>query len=223
MPSEQQLRYEIVRLGRMMHERGFTAACDGNLSCRLDERRMLLTPSGLCKGMLEAEDLVVADLSGHKLEGRHGVSSETAMHVLIYRVRPDVNAVVHAHPPTATGFAVAGIAMDAPVLAEMLVSLGSVPVAPYGTPGTPELAAALEPHVAEHDAVLMANHGVVCCGPDLVRAYLCMELVEHAAKLLLVARQLGGAQELNPEETAKLRRQRDAYGVPAEVPVPVRR
>ncbi len=209
MPSEQQLRNEIVRFGRLLHSRGFSAACDGNLSCRLDDERMLITPAGLCKGMMEPEDIVVADLRGDKLSGRREVSSETGMHVLFYSRRPQVQAVVHAHPPTATGFAVAGIALDEPVLAEMLCSLGSVPVAPYATPGTPELARAMEPFVAEHDAILMGNHGVVCCGSDLLRAYLNMELVEQSAKILLVARQLGGPRQLSQADAAKLRELRE--------------
>ena len=216
MTSESQVRDEIVRYGRRLYERGFAAAYDGNLSCRLDGERMLITPSGLCKGMLEADDLVIADLRGRKLQGRHEVSSETAMHVVIYRHRPDVSAVVHAHPPTATGFAVAGVAMDEPMLAEMIVALGSVPVAPYGMPGTTDLAEVLEPYIAGHDAVLMANHGVVCCGANLQRAYLNMELVEHAARILLVARQLGGGRPLSDADADKLRALRERCGVPTE-------
>ncbi len=215
MNPERQLREDIVRFGRLLYERGFSAAADGNLSCRLDDERILITPAGLCKGMLEPEDLVVADLRGRKIEGLHDVSSEARMHVLIYGARPDAGAVVHAHPPTATGFAVAGIGMTEPALAETVYALGEIPLAPYGMPGTPELSDALEPYVAEHDAMLMANHGVVCCGATLLRAYLNMELVEHTARILLVAHQLGGARPLSDADADKLRQLRERSLVPA--------
>lgn len=209
MATELQLRQEIVQYGRLLHERGFSAARDGNLSCRLDSKTMLITPSGLSKGMLEPDDIVVADMRGHKLDGRHCVSSEVEMHVLIYSMRPDVGGICHAHPPTATGFAVAGVAMEEPVLAEAAVVLGPVPIAPYATPGTRELAASLEPFVTNHDAILMSNHGVVCCGPDLLQAYLNLELVEQTARILLVVRQLGGAHALTEEQVQRLREMRD--------------
>jgi len=222
MPTELQLRKDMVRFGRLLHDRGYSAARDGNLSCRLDSQSMLITPAGLSKGMLEPEDIVLADMRGRKLEGRHPVSSEVEMHVLIYNVRPDVGGICHAHPPTATGFAVAGVAMDEPVLAETTVVLGPVPVAPYATPGTAELAASLEPFVTDHDAILMANHGVVCCGADLLQAYLNMELVEHAARILLVVRQLGGPHALTSEQVKRLREMHDRLRQ-ANQPLPVER
>lgn len=208
MSRELQLRNEIVRYGRMLHERGFSAARDGNLSCRLNATSMLITPSGMSKGMLEADDIVLADMQGRKLEGRHSVSSEVEMHVLIYGMRPDVGGICHAHPPTATGFAVAGIAMEEAVLAEAAVVLGPVPVAPYATPGTRDLAASLEPFVMNHDAILMSNHGVVCSGSDLLQAYLNMELLEQTARILMVVRQLGGPHALTPEQVRELRSMR---------------
>ena len=210
----------MVRFGRLLHDRGYSAARDGNLSCRLDSQSMLITPTGLSKGMLEPEDIVVADMRGRKVGGRHSVSSEVEMHVLIYAMRPDVGGICHAHPPTATGFAVAGVAMDEPVLAETAVVLGPVPVAPYATPGTPELAASLEPFITDHDAILMSNHGVVCCGPDLLQAYLNMELVEHAARILLVVRQLGGPRTLTAAQIKELRELRDRMRQ-ANQPIPV--
>ena len=206
----------------MLHERGFSAARDGNLSCRLNATSMLITPSGLSKGMLDPDDIVLADLRGRKLEGRHSVSSEVEMHVLIYSMRPDVGGICHAHPPTATGFAVAGVAMEEPVLAEAAVVLGPVPLAPYATPGTRELAATLEPFVMDHDAILMSNHGVVCSGPDLQQAYLNLELVEHTARILMVARQLGGPRALAPEDVQRLRELRDRLRAAGQ-PVPVER
>jgi L-fuculose-phosphate aldolase len=222
MGTELQLRNEIVRYGRFLHERGYSAARDGNLSCRLDSTSMLITPAGLSKGMLDPEDIVIADMRGRKLEGRHPVSSEVQMHVLIYSMRPDVGGICHSHPPTATGFAVAGIAMDEPVLAETAVVLGPVPLAPYATPGTPDLAASLKPFVSDHDAILMANHGVVCCGPDLLQAYLNLELVEHTARILLVVRQLGGPHALTCEQAKQLREMHDRMRA-ANQPVAVER
>jgi len=214
MSRELQLRDEIVRYGRLLHLRGFSAARDGNLSCRLNATSMLITPSGLSKGMMEPDDIVIADMQGRKISGPHCVSSEVQMHVLIYAMRPDVGGICHAHPPTATGFAVAGVPMDEPVLAEAAVVLGSVPVAPYATPGTRELAASLEPFVMDHDAILMANHGVVCSGSDLLQAYLNMELVEQSARTLLVVRQLGGAHTLTQEQIQRLREIRERMRTP---------
>lgn len=166
MKTEKQHRDEIVRFGKLLHQTGLVAATDGNLSVRLDDGNILCTPTVMSKGLMEPEDLVVVDRDGHKIAGSRDVSSEIAMHLLIYRNRKDVGAVVHAHPPTATGYAAAGIPLDRALCSEIIVTLGSVPLANYETPGTPELAQALAPLVAEHDAILMANHGVVTCGAD---------------------------------------------------------
>jgi len=160
---------------------------------------------------MEPEDLVLVGAGGEKLNGWREVSSEIAMHLLIYRMRRDVQAVVHAHPPTATGFAAAGLALDRPLVSEIVVSLGSVPLASYEPPGTPELAEALAPLVGEHDAILMANHGVVTCGETLLNAYMNMETVEHYAKIALVTHQLGRQQPLTDEHVDKLRAIRLKY------------
>jgi L-fuculose-phosphate aldolase len=204
MMSQHQQREAIVQYGKVLYERGFIAASDGNISVRLDEHRLLVTPTCLCKGMMSEDDLVIVDLNGRKLEGRREVSSEVAMHLLIYRMRPDISAIVHAHPPTATGFAAAGIALDKPLISEVVLTLGAVPLAPYGCPGTPELSNSLRPLVPNHDAILMANHGVVTYADDLTRAFMHMETVEHFAKITLVTRTLGRQQVLNADEVAKL-------------------
>src|SRR5436305_3615007 len=177
--SENEHRLEICETGRWLHQKGFVAASDGNLSVRLPGNRVLCTPTFMSKGMMRPDDLVVTDLAGRKLEGRRDVTSEIAMHMLIYDRRPDVNAVVHAHPPTATGYAAAGLPLNKALISEVVLSLGCIPLARYGTPGTPELAEALMPLVGAFDAILMANHGVVTYGPDLLRAYFRMETVEH--------------------------------------------
>lgn len=211
MSSQRQYRREIALFGQMLHQRGYVAATDGNLSVRLDDKRILSTPTATSKGMLRPADMVVVDLDGRLLAGRHNVSSEIGMHLLIYRLRPDVRAVVHAHPPTATGFAAAGIALNQPLVCEVVIGLGSIPLANYGTPGTPELAEALEPLVAQYDAILMSNHGVVTYGDTLHRAYMKMETVEHFAQIALVTHLLGRQQPLGESELEKLILARSKY------------
>jgi len=199
-----------------MHDRGFVAATDGNMSVRLDAERILVTPTHMSKGMMIPGDMVITDLTGRRLSGLRNPSSEIGMHLLIYRLRPEVNAVCHAHPPTATGYAAAGMALDKPILCELIIGLGSVPVARYGTPGTPELSAALEPLVQGHDAILMANHGVVTCGSDLLTAFMRMETTEHFAHVSLVAQLLGRQQVLSHADVDKLQVLRVRYGASAQ-------
>lgn len=211
MKSEQQHRQEIVRFGKILHQTGLVAATDGNLSVRLENGNILCTPTLMSKGLLAEDDLVIVNPQGEKLSGARGVSSEIAMHLLIYGKRPDVGGVVHAHPPTATGFAAAGMALDRALCAELIVTLGTVPLANYETPGTPELAAALAPLVGDHDAILMANHGVVTYGVDLLNAYMNMETVEHFAKIALVTHLLGKQQTISDDHVSKLREIRSKY------------
>jgi L-fuculose-phosphate aldolase len=211
MKTEQQHREEIVRFGKLLHQTGLVAATDGNLSVRLDNDDILCTPTLMSKGLIEVDDLVIVNQQGKKLSGARDVSSEIAMHLLIYGKRRDVGAVVHAHPPTATGFAAAGLALDRALCAELIVTLGSVPLANYETPGTPELAEALAPLVPDHDAILMANHGVVTYGVDLLNAYMNMETVEHFAKIALVTHMLGRQQPLSEQHVDKLREIRTKY------------
>jgi L-fuculose-phosphate aldolase len=222
MPSERQYRHEIVQYGKMLHQRGYVAAMDGNLSVRLDENRILATPTAMCKSMMRPSDMVIVDMEGRRLSGRRAVSSEIAMHLLIYRLRPDICGIVHAHPPTATGFAAAGIALNEPLVCEVVIGLGSIPLARYGTPGTPELTDALEPLVPEFDAILMSNHGVVAYGDTLDHAYMKMETVEHFAQIALVTHLLGRQQPLNDQELEKLLTARKKYqGTTSVAPLPV--
>src|SRR5580658_6866468 len=211
--SEQQHRADICVAGRWMYERGFIVACEGNLSVRLDDDRILTTPTCMNKGSLAPADLVIIDLEGRQVSGDRKASSELAMHLLFYRMRPDVNAICHAHPPTATGFAVAGRALDQALLPEVIVGLGQIPLVKYGTPGTPELSAALEPSVPHYDALLLANHGAVTCGPDLLTAFFRMETIEHFAKIVLSAELAGGPVLLSSREVAKLMAARARYFV----------
>ena len=196
MSSERKHREEIVRYGHMLHERGFVAAMDGNLSVRLDDGAILVTPTCVSKGSMRAADMVIVDLEGKRVSGRRNVTSEIGMHLLIYRMRPDMQAIVHAHPPTATGFAAAGIALTEPLVCEVVMGLGCIPLARYGTPGTSELAKTLEPFVPHYDAILMSNHGVVAYGDTLEHAYMKMETVEHFAQIALVTHLLGRQQPL---------------------------
>jgi L-fuculose-phosphate aldolase len=211
MPTERKHREEIVRYGRMLHEKGFVAAMDGNLSVRLKQDRILVTPTGLSKGSMRPADLVIADLDGKQVTGRRNVTSEIGMHLMIYRTRADVKAIVHAHPPTATGFAAAGIALTEPLVCEVVMGLGCIPLARYGTPGTVELAQSLEPYVPKYDAILMSNHGVVAYGDTIEHAYMKMETVEHFAQISLVTHMLGRQQPLQEREIEKLLLARTKY------------
>jgi L-fuculose-phosphate aldolase len=219
--TEAQHRHDICAVGRWIHDRGYVASTDGNISIRLGPERILTSPTCMSKGMMTPEDLVVTDLSGRRLDGSRNASSELAMHLLIYRLRPDINAVCHAHPPTATGYAAAGMPLDKPILCELVVGLGEIPVARYGTPGTPELTDALEPLVRDHIALLMANHGVVTYGPDLLTAFLRMETVEHFAQVALVTERLGRQNVLSHDDIEKLVVARARYAAGAKFSAPV--
>ncbi len=216
MSSERRHRLAIVEFGRLLHANAFVAATDGNLSVRLDDGKVLVTPTCISKGRMRASDLVIVDATGKRLAGKRRVSSEIAMHLLIYRLRPDVHGIVHAHPPTATGFAASGLGLNRPLVCEVVVGLGSIPLARYGTPGTPELTDALEPLVPHHDAILMANHGVVTFGSSLESAYMKMETVEHFAKIALVTHMLGTEQPLGEKEVEKLNEVRHRYNNAAQ-------
>ncbi len=211
MITERKHREEIVRYGRMLHDRGFVAAMDGNLSVRLKGDRILVTPTCVSKGAMRPADMVIVDPDGKRLAGRRNVTSELGMHLLIYRMRPDVQAVVHAHPPTATGFAAAGMALTEPLVCEVVMGLGCIPLARYGTPGTSELAQTLEPYVEQYDAILMSNHGVVAYGDTLEHSYMKMETVEHFAQIALVTHLLGRQQPLKQPDVEKLLLARTKY------------
>jgi L-fuculose-phosphate aldolase len=210
---ENELRQDLCVAGRWLYERGFVVGTEGNLSIRLDTARILTTPCGACKGRMVPEDLVITDLEGRRLAGGYSPSSELSMHLLFYRLRSDVRAICHAHPPIATGFAAAGRALDKAMLPEIVVSLGYIPLAQYATPGTPDLSAALAPFVPRHDAILMANHGVVVSGPDLLTAFCRMEAVEQFAKTTLVTELLGRQTLLSDSDVETLLEARARYGV----------
>jgi L-fuculose-phosphate aldolase len=217
--AEEQIRADIVEVGRRLYARSFIASNDGNISVRLDEHRLITTPKGVSKGFMTPDMMVVVDYSGQKIAGERDPSSELPMHLEIYRSREDVNAVVHAHPPIATGFAVAGIPLTRAVLAEVVTTLGSIPIAEYGTPSTAELPQAVRKYIKAHDGLLLANHGAVTCCRTVMSAYFKMETIEHFAKISLVARLLGREHLLSREEVTRLQGLRGMYGIAAPAPV----
>src|SRR6185295_19139 len=211
--AEDAFRADIVEVGRRMYARGYVASNDGNISIRLDDDTILTTPKSVSKGFMTPDMMVVADVIGKKIRGVRDASSELLMHLEVYKNRPDARAVVHAHPPTATGFAVAGIPLDRAVLAEVVTTLGAIPIAEYGTPSTTELATTVAPYVRAHDGLLLANHGALALGRDLFGAYYKMETIEHFARISLVARQLGREHVLSREEVMRLQALRGSYGI----------
>jgi len=209
---EHDLRQEMVRVGRLLWERGYVAATDGNLSARLPSDRLLVTASGISKGFLSDEDMVVMQLDGELVSSNRGKgqrpSSEISMHLEVYRQRPDVNAVVHAHPPLATAFSIAGVSLARCVIPEVIVTLGGIPTAEYATPGTPEVPASIRQAVQDYDAIVLAHHGSLTVGSTLWEAYLRLEKVEHTAAITLAAHQLGQVKALSPQAVEKLAQKR---------------
>ena len=213
MPTRAAAARQIVHCCRRLWEAGLIAGADGNVSVRLGPGRVLVTPSRLLKCDLTARDLVEVDLAGAPRRGatQHSsrrASSELDLHLRVYRRRPECGAVVHAHPPAATAFAVAGEALPADVLPEIILYLGPVPLVPYAMTGTPALGDAVEPFLDRHVAVLLANHGAVAWGPDLTTAHIRMESLEHSARILLAARALGQITRLTPEQVRALDQRR---------------
>ena len=217
--AEEQIRADIVEAGRRLYARGFVASNDGNISCRLDDGRIITTPKSVSKGFMTPDMMVIVDYDGNKVAGDREASTELPMHLEVYRNRPDANAVCHAHPPLATGFAVAGIPLTKAVLAEVITTLGSIPIAAYGTPSTAELPEAVRQYIKAHDGMLLANHGAVTCGPNVMAAYYKMETIEHFAKISLTARMLGGEYLISREEVERLQGLRGFYGIPAPAPL----
>jgi len=215
MKTEREHRQDIVEVGRLVYQKGWVAANDGNITIRLDRERILASPTGVSKGMMHPDDLIILDNEGKKLQGRREGTSEILMHMTIYKMRPDVQAVVHAHPPVATGFAATGRSLDKALLPEVIIVLGCVPLAAYGLPGTPALTDPMIPLIPKYDAILMANHGAVSYGEDVWRAFFRMETVEHFARIQLVAELLGGPNVLPRQEVDKLFDSRTRYGVKA--------
>jgi L-fuculose-phosphate aldolase len=213
--TEYELREEILRIGRLMWERGYVAATDGNISARLGADRLLVTASGHSKGFLTASDVILLDLEGRPAGGYRGrgqrPSSEILMHLEVYRQRPEVQAVIHAHPPLATAFSIAGVSLARCVIPEVIVTLGGIPTTDYATPSTHEVPESIRQAIRHYDAIIMSHHGSLTVGSDLWEAYLRLEKVEHTAQITLAAHQLGHVGTLSPgavDQLAEMRRTR---------------
>lgn len=206
MQDEMKVREEICEIGRRMYGRRMVAANDGNISVRLLDDTILCTPTGVSKGFMKPEQLCKINLSGKVLEAAEGFgpSSEVKMHLRVYQKRPDIKAVVHAHPIFATSFAVMGRALETPIMPEVIVNFGKIPLAPYGTPSTAEIPDAIEPYLADYQAILLESHGALTWAKDLLSAYMKMESVEFYAELLYRTTQLGGPRELDAGKLARL-------------------
>lgn len=202
--KELRLRREITYAGRRLWQNGLVAHTDGNISARLDNEWILITPSGVNKGALKPHQILKVHLREGIVDGNGKPSVETPLHLEIYRTHPDVNAVVHAHPPYATAFAAAGIALTEPVFPEMIVRFGEIPLVPYATPGTERLAELVAEALVEHDATLLQNHGAITVGRTVEEACGLMEALEWTAKGLWLAKALGNVVQLTPSEIARL-------------------
>lgn len=220
--DEKQARTELTEVCRLAYERGYICGVEGNFSVRLGEDLVLSTPSGICKGRIEPADFILTGLDGKLTEGAEcpgrKPSTELAMHLTAYSVRPDVRAVVHTHPPVAVGFTVAGLALTDPVLPEVVCSLGAVPTAPYATPSTGEVSASIRELVKQYDAVLLDHHGALTLGTTIWDAFYKLETVEHFAQTMLVAHALGGPKPLSAEQIRKLLEIRSVYGFARPLP-----
>ena len=210
MNAQQQLKEDIVRICGMLHRKNYLAATDGNVSVRLGDR-VLITPSGVHKGYMAAYQVITVDLEGRVLDGGGSPTSEIRMHLLAYKLRPDVSAVVHAHLPYATACTLAGIDLLEPILPEVVITLGGIPTAPYATPGTEEVPEAIRDLIQEYDAILLSRHGAMTVGRDVMDAYNKMEKLEHTARVMLAARLQGPLTPLPPAEVEKLRRLGEKY------------
>lgn len=218
--SYMDIREQICDVCHKMWQLGWVAANDGNVSAKLPDGSFMATPTGISKSFITPDKLVRIDADGNVLEAEEGYrpSSEIKMHLRCYAERDDVGAVVHAHPPAATGFAVAHKSLDEYSMIETVIALGSIPVTPYGTPSTYEVPDAIAPYLAEHDALLLMNHGALTVGADVITAYYRMETMELFAKISLNAHILGGAKEISKENIDRLISMRECYGVTGRHP-----
>lgn len=220
MANEYEIKKQICEIGKRIYDRGMVAANDGNISVKLNDNEFLCTPTGVSKGFMTPEYICKVDAEGNVLQanGNFRPSSEIKMHMRVYKCRPDVGSVVHAHPSYATSFAIAGIPLTAPIMPEAVIALGCVPIAEYGTPSTAEIPDAIEKYLPYYDAVLLENHGALSFSVDLLAAYHKMESLEFYAELLYKARQLGGPKELSEEQVQRLYEIRRQFGLPGKHP-----
>ena len=216
--SAYEIKKEICEVGHKIYAKGFVAANDGNISVKVSDNEFYCTPTGVSKGALTPDMIIRIDGQGNKLDGKLNPSSEIKMHLRVYRDRPDVNAVVHAHTPVATAFTVAGVPLDQYILPEAVLTIGSVPTCEYGTPSTLEIPDSLEPYIQDHDAFLLKNHGALTVGCTLTKAFFTMEEVEFNAKICKYARELGGVEEIPCDQLEKLMELRKKMQIPGRHP-----
>lgn len=216
--KELALREQIVRVGKLMYDHGLIVGVDGNISARLNESRILVTPTGLCKGLMTPEQVIVVDMEGRKTGSDTDANrnlrptSETRMHLEAYRQRPDVGGVVHAHPCTAIALSIAGISMADCMIPEAIVNLGLVPTTEYATPASDENVLAIRDLIAGHDGIILRRHGTITVGKDPWQAFVRTEFLEQVARITFMLRQLGAGEPIPAEEVRKLLAQREAYG-----------
>lgn len=211
--NEMKIRQAICEMGQKLYDKGFVAANDGNISAKISPNEIIVTPTGVSKGGMKPGDLVKMTLDGKVLSNKGRPSSEVKMHIEVYKTNPQINGVVHAHPPIATAFAVARLPMEAPILSEAVVNLGVVPVADYALPGTTEVPESIKPYILDYNAVLLANHGLLTWGNDLTQAFFRMESVEHYGKILLYVNQIGDPKEFNCSQINALLDIRNNIGI----------
>ena len=220
MVSEYEIKKQICDIGKRIYDRGMVAANDGNISVKLSDNEFLCTPTGVSKGFMTPEYICKVDADGNVIQanGKFRPSSEIKMHMRVYKKRPDVQSVVHAHPIYATSFAIAGIPLTQPIMPEAIIALGCVPIAEYGTPSTEEIPDAVEKYLPYFDAVLLENHGALTYSDSLLAAYHKMESVEFYAELLFKSKQLGGPKEFSDEQVQKLYEIRRKFGMTGKHP-----
>lgn len=204
------MKKALVDIGQRLYAREFVSGTDGNFSVKLDDDRILITPAGVAKGRLAPNDLVLVDQNGKQLQGKNKPSSEMAMHLIVYRNRPDIRACVHAHPPHATAFAVAGVHLAEDILPEVVVAVGGIPLTDYAPPGTDAVPKSIERYLESNNAFLLRNHGLLTIGRSLDEAYHRHEVVEHYARIVLLARQLGNVEAIPSDDFARLEKMRRA-------------
>ncbi len=217
--NEFKLKQLIIDIGKRIWTRGYVAANDGNITVRIGKNEILTTPTGVSKGFMCPEMIIKIDMDGNVISknSRYKPSSEIKMHTEVYRAREDIKAVIHAHPPYCTSFAVAGIPLDKCILPEAIISLGAVPIAPYATPSTKEVPESIKPYIIKTDAILLANHGALTLGTDLLNAYFKMETLEHSAHIIFLAIQLGNVNILPEKEVKKLMEVREKMNIPGRI------
>jgi len=219
--GEFELKKMMLEIGRRIWVRGYVAANDGNISVKLNDKEILTTPTGVSKGFMTPDMIIKMTTDGKILSrsSKYKPSSEVKMHLEVYREREDIKSVIHAHPPHCTSFAVAGIPLDKCVLPEAIIVIGSVPIAEYGTPSTMEIPEAIRSHIKSSDAILLANHGALTLGADLITAYHRMETLEHTAHIVMLAYQLGNVNVLPQDQVDRLMELREKFNLQGRVTV----